>query len=146
MISSASSLMLNCRSWTRSTRFATTRRPCSTPASSTPSNVSTPCATRSSFWGPARRPLRQRLLVVEGGDHFGDGRQLGLQPVDLALDAVGLGLIVLDLRPLLPFDGIDELELEPADGVPYEILVEGVHDWGVPLERDADTSLAAAVP
>lgn len=84
--------------------------------------------------------------VVEGGDHFGDGGQLGLEPVDLALDAFGLGQIVLDLGPLLPLDGIDELEFEPADGVPYEILVESVHGRGVPLRGDADTRPAAAVP
>src|SRR5207248_848133 len=69
---------------------------------------------------------------IQRGDHLGHGGEPGLQALDLALEAVGFPVVVLDFGPLLTLDGVDQLELESADRVPYEVLVEAVHARGVP--------------
>src|SRR5581483_11401070 len=64
---------------------------------------------------------------VERGHRLGHGGQAGLQPVDLSLEAGRFIAVVRDLRPFLALDGVDQLQLEAADRVPDEILVERVH-------------------
>lgn len=69
---------------------------------------------------------------IQRGDHLGHGGQPGLQALNFVLEAIGFPVVVLDFGPLLTLDGVDQLELEAADRVPYEVLVEGVHAQGVP--------------
>src|SRR5205823_2072016 len=57
-----------------------------------------------------------------------------------------LAPVVLYLGPLLPLDGVDQLEFEPTDGVPDEVLVERVHIPHVPPEARPRTRPKYAVP